>query len=168
MQKTTFILVTLFCLSGAASNAQSAPAASPMALINSAAEVASNVQDEPLYNYSVEYFNAGNWDSGMSDGLFGAFIAVKPQAPGGSVVCLVSDSFLDVICVYFDNQKPTGYVVQSVGPGDGFVSSKVLAAYQPVTAETVKKHFTFEFTQGTLRLDDGTDATVYVVSRISK
>ncbi len=167
MDKIRFFALIQLCLC-ATGSALYAQGAQPVAIINAAADVAHNVQDDPLFNYSAVYFDASNWDTGASDGLFGSFIAVEPAAPARSVACLVSDSFLDVVCVYFDNQKPTGYVAQSTTPSDGFVSSKVLAAFKPVTADTVKKHYTFEYTQGTMRLDDGTDATAYVINKISQ
>ncbi len=127
---TTFLGVATF------SNAQALSDADYMRI---ASYVARNVQRPSLANYYGWSITPENWHDSLNDSLFGPFLNAQEEKPGRALGCVILEfTNNDAICVYFDGDKPYGYVAIKNDVGDRFTVDAIKNAFKPITPDLLE------------------------------
>jgi hypothetical protein len=101
-----------------------------------ASDVARNLQRPSLVNYYGWTIDAANWHGALDDNLFGPFLAAQEEKPGRVMGCVIAEmTNNDAICVYFQDDKPYGYVAIKVEVGHHFTNEEVKSAFNPITPD---------------------------------
>lgn len=134
--------------------------------IKTAADVAGNVQQQSLANFTAIYVEEQKWADESKDGDLGPFLKLKDASakPGRSAVCFFSQEKDAATCVYFDGKSPFGVVTVKSANGGAIPAGDVPAAYKPVSKDMLKGDHNWQFTkiQG-INTDQGVALTAYQV-----
>ena len=163
-----FLLINLFLISAyVAAQTQNPPAAEktrdPLPLVQTAADIAGNLQYESLNRHVGIYIDDKSWADGVKDGDLGPFLQIQEAKPNRSAICFFSEAKDFVACVFFDGDKPYGAVV--IHSNGKLTEKDIKAAYKNVTPDLLKKgqaKLNFEKTE--VNADDGAALPAYVVS----
>lgn len=141
----------------------------PLYFLKIAADVAGNVQNQPLNGYLAIYLDQQNWAAGLKDGDLGPFLKVKEAKPGRSAACLFSAAKDAAICVYFDGDTPFGVAAVRAGGSGKIEASDIAAAYKAVSKEMLKKGAEeLRFEPGDVATDDGQPLPAFLISSAGK
>ncbi len=165
-----FRLIVRFMLAMATvlAAAQTQPKAekkTPLFFLKIAADVAGNVQNQPLNGLLAIYISDKDWKEASKDGDLGPFMKVQQAKPGRSVGCLFSSRKDTAICVYFDGDVAFGVAAVRVSASSKIEVSDVSAAYKAVSKEMLRKgKEDLTFTEGNVNTDDGAPLPAFQIT----
>lgn len=166
--KFRVVVSLMIALTAMLAVAQSQPAAEtkrPLFFLKIAADVAGNVQSQPLNGFFAIYIDDKNWKAAEIDSDLGPFLKKQEAKPRRSAGCLFSSSKDAAICVYFDGDVAFGVAAVRVGPSGKIEAGDVAAAYKSVSKDMVKRGGEdLTFTEGNVNADDGTPLPAFQIT----
>jgi hypothetical protein len=166
--KTRVVVFLMLAMTALLAVAQSQPAAetkTPLFFLKIAADVAGNVQSQPLNGFFAIYVDDKNWKAAEKDSDLGPFLKKQEAKPRRSAGCLFSSKKDTAICVYFDGDVAFGVAAVRVVPGGKIEAKDVSAANKSVSKDMVKKGGEdLTFTDGQVNTDDGTPLPAFQIT----
>lgn len=170
--RTATALILLFlaviCLAAPASAQNQAPAAekkTPLSFVQTAADVANNLQYGSLNNHLGIYIEPKNWASGLQDGDLGPFLKTQEAKPNRSASCLFSGAKDAAVCVFFDGDNAYGAIVVHAAASGKIEAKDIAAGYKIVTKELLEKNpANLRFEESGINADDGTALPGYLIT----
>lgn len=164
------LIVTGVLLSALAlAQSQSTPEkADPQFFMQTAANIAGNVQQQSLEGFTGIYVDDQNWAAAAKDGDLGPFMKLKdaPAKPGRTAAFFFSSAKDAAICVYFDGKSPFGVVAVKAASGGGIQAGDISAAYKPVSKDMLKKGSQeYHFTADQITTDDGAALPAFQITK---
>lgn len=130
-----------------------------------AADVARNVQQDSLNNFTAIYISYRDSDQALQDDDLAPFMKIKKAEPISywSSVCFFSSKKDAAICVYFDEKRPFGVVALKAGP-NGKLGDPA-GAYHAVSRDMLAKNdHKLRFQEITVQTDTGAGLTGFQVT----
>jgi hypothetical protein len=162
-----FLFLAGACMAALAT-AQNPPAAAkmdPLAFVQTAADVATNLHHGSLDNYLGIYIDPKNWASGLKDGDLGPFLKTQEAKPNRSAVCLISSAKDAAVCVYFDGDKAYGATAVRAGASGKIEDKDIASGYKIVNQELLEKGAVkLRFEPSDVSTDDGAPLPAFQIT----
>lgn len=136
-----------------------------LAFVQTAADVAINLQYGSLNDHIGIYIDSKNWAAALKDGDLGPFLKAQEAKPDRSASCFFHEKD-SAVCVYFDGEKAYGSAAAHAGANGKIEEKDIAAGYKKVTKELLEKSgvkLRFQEADG-VNTDEGVPLPAYQVT----
>jgi len=161
----TFVLLLVGSAPVQAQHKLDADGKQALPYVKIAADVAGNVQQNSLNNFTAVFISYRDSDQAKQDDDLAPFMTIKQAEPAGgrSTVCLFSAKKDSAICVYFSEKKPFGIVAAKAGPNGKLAD--IAAGYRPVSPDMLaRSERKVHFEEITVTTDTGAGLTGFHIT----